>query len=99
MRRGPSIVLIALIAALCAMSGVSAGSRRLPGQDAQTFRIDARLVRVSVVVHDNRGRPVPGLTSADFQVIEDGHEQKVSLFVVEDSGRSAARVSTACRRH
>ena len=83
---------IALAAAFCGLSAVSA--RTAPGQEPQTFRAGARLVRVSVVVHDNRGRPVHGLTPADFQIFEDGREQTVSLFLVEDS---AIRATTAGR--
>ncbi len=53
-----------------------------------TFRSDARLVRVSVVVHDQRGRPVQGLTARDFEVFEDRKPAPVALFYSE--GRAAA---------
>lgn len=87
MRHGSSI---ALIAAVVSLAGLSARARGVPGQDPQTFRADARLVRVSVVVHDGRGRPVSGLTREDFQLLESGREQKVSLFLVEGGAARAA---------
>lgn len=45
-----------------------------------TFRSGARLVQVSVIVHDGRRRPVEGLSREDFRVFEDGREEKVALF-------------------
>ncbi len=44
------------------------------------FRTTARLVQVDVVVTDKQGRPIPGLTQADFTVLQDGKPQKVSVF-------------------
>ena len=55
----------------------------VPAQTTQpTFRAGTRLVQVSVIVHDGRRRPVEGLTREDFQVFEDGREQRVALFEV-----------------
>ena len=54
-------------------------------QDAKSqpvFRASTRLIQVSVVVHDGRHRPVPGLEVEDFQVFEDGKERPVSFFSV-----------------
>jgi VWFA-related protein len=47
------------------------------------FRSDTRLVRISVVVHDRRGRPVDGLTADDFRLLDRGTEQTIALFDVE----------------
>ena len=44
-----------------------------------TIRTNANLVLVDVVVRE-RGRPVEGLQASDFHVMEDGHEQKVTVF-------------------
>jgi len=41
------------------------------------------LVQMEVVVRDPHGRPVSGLTSADFQVLDDGKSRTVSAFSVE----------------
>ena len=48
-----------------------------------TFRSGVRLVNVTVVAHDSAGRPVTNLTASDFQVFEDGTEQKLELFSMD----------------
>lgn len=51
-------------------------------QSGETPRFpgDVELVTVDVVVTDKAGRPVPGLTAADFTVEEEGVAQPVSSF-------------------
>ena len=51
----------------------------LPAQDA-TFRMDVKLVNLFVNVTDKTGAIVGGLTKDDFQVLEDGRPQKISVF-------------------
>jgi VWFA-related protein len=48
-----------------------------------TFRSGVRLVNVTVVAHDSAGRPVMNLTAADFQVFEDGKEEKIEVFAID----------------
>lgn len=43
-------------------------------------RVDVNLVELYVVVVDPQGRPVRGLTQADFSVREDGKAQEISTF-------------------
>ena len=45
---------------------------------AQTFTSRIEAVRVDVLVTDN-GRPVPGLSPADFEVLDEGISQRVDL--------------------
>ena len=45
-----------------------------------TFRVDVKLVNVFVTVTDQRGAPVGNLTKDNFKLLEDGKEQKVSIF-------------------
>ena len=45
---------------------------------AQTFTSRIEAVRVDVLVTDN-GRPVPGLTPADFEVLDEGVSQRIDL--------------------
>jgi VWFA-related protein len=59
-------------------------------QQKPTFRAETRLVQVSVVVQDKARRPVPDLTAADFQLLEDGKEQPIALFSVQSE--TATRV-------
>jgi VWFA-related protein len=49
-------------------------------------KIDVSVVNVDVTVTDRHGRPIPGLTRDDFEVLEDGKPQPISNFyVVENS--------------
>jgi len=48
--------------------------------DASTFRMDVKLVNVFVNVTDKAGAIVGGLGKDDFQVLEDGHAQKIAIF-------------------
>lgn len=57
-------------------------------QSQPAFRTATRLVEVSVVVHDRNGKPVEGLTAADFKVTDDGDAQAIEFFSVLDEGRS-----------
>lgn len=54
-----------------------------PFAQQPTFRSSVRLVNVTVIAHDSAGRPVTNLTAADFQVFEDGREEKVEVFAIE----------------
>src|SRR5687767_12753584 len=49
-------------------------------QQRPTFRGGARFVRVDVYPADRDGRPVEGLTAADFEVFEDGKVQDIDTF-------------------
>src|ERR1700681_1660283 len=51
----------------------------LLAQDA-TFIVDTKLVVINVTVKDKAGRPVTGLKKEDFQVIEDGVPQSITVF-------------------
>ena len=60
------------------MAGVGARADRPLSQDQQpVFRADVELIRIDVSVFDRAGRPVRGLTAANFQVFEDGKPQRV----------------------
>jgi VWFA-related protein len=51
-----------------------------------TIKVDVSQIQVPVVVTDRDGHNVTGLTRDDFRVFEDGVEQKITAFSVEDSG-------------
>lgn len=53
------------------------------GADAPVLRVETRLVNVPVNVVDDTGAPVGGLQKTDFQIFEDGKEQKLSVFEKE----------------
>jgi len=50
-----------------------------------TIRVSTRLVTVDVVAQDKKGQPVQGLTKDDFELWEDGEQQRISVFSVEGS--------------
>ena len=81
---------------VAALLGVAASA-----QSPQPFRTATRLIELSVVVTDRDGRPVEGLTQADFSVTEEREPQKISLFEVRDdrvptssTGQGTFRAST-----
>ncbi|HZD31385.1 MAG TPA: VWA domain-containing protein, partial [Candidatus Angelobacter sp.] len=47
---------------------------------SSTIRVNTRLVQFDVVVTDNQGRPVKGLTTSDFTVLQDGKAQTIAAF-------------------
>jgi len=51
----------------------------LPGQTA-TFRGGITLVKVDAAVTDHGGRPIPGLTAADFEVFDENRRQPIVAF-------------------
>ena len=57
------------------------------------FRANTALVSVDVVVRDNAGAVVRGLTESDFEVLEDGKPQPIRSFAFEevDNRPGAAR--------
>jgi len=48
-----------------------------------TIKVTTRLVTVDVVAHDKKNQPVHGLTKDDFELLDDGKPQTVSVFSVE----------------
>jgi VWFA-related protein len=42
--------------------------------------VTTRIVQVSVTVHDDRGRPVTGLTKDDFVLLDQGQRQQIASF-------------------
>ena len=65
----------------------------VPGET--TIKVEVRQVLVPVVVRDKDGHHVAGLTQADFRVFEDGVEQKISGFSVENAGVSGPPLPAA----
>ena len=77
--------LLALLAAsVC--QGQSSGSVPKPpwakaaADDPSDIKVDVKLVNIFVTVTDEHGSPVGSLTKDNFQIFEDGHPQKISVF-------------------
>src|ERR1700759_4487336 len=70
---------------------VSATNARAQQQDdAEGVRVNPDLVVLNVTVTDRAGEYVHKLTRPDFKIFEDGREQKVGLFSVEETPFAAA---------
>jgi Ca-activated chloride channel family protein len=88
-------MLLAILLAL-----VVPGSSPTPGsptqapqqQDEEVVRVSTELVVLNATVLDKNGKFVSGLKRTDFQVLEDGREQKISAFSAEDTPFAAAIV-------
>lgn len=72
-------------------AGPEAGIAQTP-----TLRVSAREVLMDVVVTDAAGRPVPGLTAADFKVTEEGTPQRIRHLTEHEpmSAADLARMAT-----
>ena len=51
-----------------------------PAEDDTTIKVDVKLVNVFVTVTDEHGAPVADLGKDNFQLLEDGNPQKISIF-------------------
>src|SRR5262245_30807708 len=72
-----SIVLGALAAALVPLRAQQQPAA--PPARQAIFRSSSRLIVQTVTVKDKEGRPIEGLTAADFVVTEDGQPQDIAF--------------------
>lgn len=63
-----------------AVVGLAAAVAAQEVQQRPTFRGGARFVRVDVYPTDRDGKPIEGLTAADFELFEDGKAQAIDTF-------------------
>lgn len=80
------------IAVVALVFGLTVG---MAAQQSQTppFRTETSLVTVDAVVVDDQGRPVTGLTQADFEVLDAGVPQTVEFFQATSDRRSGGALS------
>lgn len=87
-------VAMGLIASLLAAQTLSPGEVNIRSGSyrpaAPPLHVGANEVQVGVVVRDNRGQPVGGLTRADFAIFDAGRRRELAAFSVETSGVSPA---------
>jgi VWFA-related protein len=55
-----------------------------------TLRVETNLVELGVVVRDNNGGAVPGLTKENFRIHDNGKERDIADFAVDSSASAAA---------
>jgi VWFA-related protein len=60
-----------------------------------TIKVRVNLVLVRVVVKDASGKLVPDLTKEDFQILDNGKEQRISTFSMETAEAHAKPAATA----
>lgn len=70
---------------------VAVSAQQAPEAVSPTLKTTVRLAVVDVVVTDAGGNPVPGLRKEDFQVLEDGKLQTISVFE-EHTGKAPAAI-------
>jgi Ca-activated chloride channel family protein len=83
-----SPLLSALFACLLALN-VSA-VRAQKDDEEEVVRVNTNLVVLNVTVTDSAGRYVHKLSRGDFKIFEDGREQRIGLFSVEETPFAAA---------
>ena len=63
--------------------------------DPAVIQAGTHLVLVNVVVRDKRGKPVDGLSRDDFVLRDNGQEQKLQFFSVEETRETATAFSSS----
>src|SRR5580658_211923 len=61
--------------------------------DRNTIQTGTHIVLVNVVARDKHGKPVADLSRDDFVLRDNGREQKIGLFAVEETGGTSAEVT------
>jgi Ca-activated chloride channel family protein len=76
--------LLVLVAASVCQAQSSGNVPKPPwakaAEDVSDIKVDVKLVNIFVTVTDEHGSPVGNLTKDNFQILEDGHPQKISVF-------------------
>lgn len=91
-----TLVAVGLVGVLSAAQTLSPGEVTIRGGPYRplttSLRVGTNVVQVGVVVRDSQGRPVGGLTKADFTVVDSGRRCELTEFGVETSGAGSAAV-------
>lgn len=77
------------IAQLTVIAGICVGSTSMSQQVPPKFSLATRLVQLSVVAEGKAGAPVRDLAQRDFQIFDEGHEQKLAYFRVVNNQPSS----------
>jgi VWFA-related protein len=99
MRATLGVLLSILLVVLTACVIVSAGQQAPSAQNSPTIKANVNEVLIPVVVRDEQGHGVGGLTREDFRVFDDGKPQAINGFMVirrspDEPGKSASSSSS-----
>jgi Ca-activated chloride channel homolog len=83
-----SPLLLSLLACLLVINISAVRAQR--DDDEEVVRVNSDLVVLNVTVTDSGGRYVHKLKRGDFKIFEDGREQRIGLFSVEETPFAAA---------
>jgi VWFA-related protein len=83
------------VGVLLSMAVRPLGGQQTTPPPAPVFRSTVNLILVDVVVRDRKGAVVTGLTSGDFQLLEDGKPQQIVTFAFEQISGTARPVERA----
>jgi VWFA-related protein len=75
---------------LLGAAAVGAQAPPSPAKKVPEFAVGTQVVRIDVVVTDDHGQPVAGLTRDDFAIFEDKHPQEIANFEAYEGGRSSS---------
>jgi VWFA-related protein len=78
--RRRTTAFVILVSTVLAIGWVTADDQVDQPSAAFFMPVDVQLVNVEVVVTDGNGAPIPGLTEADFEVLEDDTPVEISHF-------------------
>jgi VWFA-related protein len=87
--------VVALGVGLLCATALLSGQQAAPPVAMPLFKSSVNLVLVDVVVRDRKGAVVRGLTSSDFELIEDGKRQDILTFSFEEVSGKALSIETA----
>ena len=80
-----SLIRFAIAVSFTLTGGAAAFAQEPLGAPVQRFRSSADVVTIQAAVRNGRGRPVPGLTAADFEVRDNGQLRPV-ISIRNDAG-------------
>ncbi|HZT68826.1 MAG TPA: VWA domain-containing protein [Terriglobia bacterium] len=82
MQKAICLALLVVLPTFCAPGQSEAGqSPKAP----DILHVTTHMVQVNVIVKDDHGHPVPGLSQSDFTIFDDGKPQEISSFAVEQT--------------
>ena len=88
---GKTAVLLALLMTLVQPAAMALADDATPPVTRFSACAEVRVAEIEVFVTDRQGRPVHGLTAADFRLYQDGERVEISNFyaVREEGGPEA----------